>query len=166
MRVDFAFIRYFGVKEGDELLDTYEYLNSYEESHRISSKHLRSLTLTVHISNPKKQEYRLVSYSKTPTTDPDGNVDRQHPLQLAEQLYKGKLSRKEFVVILPIKEKGFDYEAWFEILDKDDTIRFMSPVVRYEVVGRRQETKTVIPSITKEDRVAGVPLDDPSRVGH
>jgi len=38
--------------------------------------------------------------------------------------------------------------------------------VRYEVVGRRQETKTVIPSITKEDRVAGVPLDDPSRVGH
>ena len=156
MRVDFALIHYFSVAEGDEQLDTYEYLNPYEDEHSINLEHLRSLTMTVHVSNPGQREFKMLLHEETPSTGSDGNT---------ELLYNGKLSRKEFIIPLPVDEKGFKYQAWFEIKDGNDIIRFMSPPVHYEVVGRPVKSRVVSP-ISKEDTVTGVALDDPSRTGH
>lgn len=154
MRVDFALVRYFSVAEGDEQLDTHEYLNPYEKKHSVNLEHLKSLAMTVHVLNSERQSYSLSFYKETPSTGPDGQT---------ELLYTGKLSRKEFFIPLPIDEKGFTYEAWFEIRDKNDIVRFMSPFVHYKVFSRPDDR--IESPISNADTVTGVALDDPSRTG-
>jgi hypothetical protein len=163
MRIDSALIRYFGQTEGDELLETFEYLNPYAEKQYVPKKHLRSLVLTVHIINPRKETYQFLLYYELPSTDLHGNVlKRQPPIRMKELLYKGNLSLKEFSISLPAND-GLDSKMWYELTDEDDDIFFVGPVVHYEVTGLPAFDRTPVSTSSKEDVVTGAGLDDPVR---
>lgn len=119
-----AFIRYFELEEGDELLSDLEYLNPYAEKQVVSKKYLKSLVVAVHVLNPKKETYLFVAYKRVPTAKL-GEVKE-------ELLYAGDLSRKEFNISLPI-EADVEREVWYELWNSRGRVLFQSPVVRYEV---------------------------------
>jgi hypothetical protein len=126
MQVDFALARYYGQPEGDEFLDTHEYLNPYGEN-IVKEEHLRSLVLMVQLQNPKKQFYKFVLYYDQPET-------------IRDVLYEGNLSRKEFNIFLPA-ERGMKYVTRFELQAQEDFVFFRSPVIRYEVEKGKPVTK-------------------------
>lgn len=163
MRIDSALIHYFGQSEGDELLDTFEYLNPYAEKHYVPKKHLRSLVMVVHITNPRKETYQFLLYYELPSTDLHGNVLKGQPhIQTKELRYKGNLSLKEFSISLPAYD-GLDSKMWYELTDEDDDIFFVGPTVHYEVTGLPAFDRTPSSTSSKEDTVTGAGLDDPVR---
>lgn len=160
MLVDAAFIRFYGEKEGDEYLDTFEYLNPYaEEIHHIKLDHLRSLQAIVHVINPQKEHYQFVLYYEFPS--PDGSADKQSLMRKKEILYKGNLSRKEFSIRLPANA-GVTYKIWFELQGTDGYSFFFGPYMHYEVAGIPAETLSHS-DIPNESRVIGADMDAPFR---
>lgn len=155
MRVDSAFIRYFDQKEGDEFLDTFEYLDPYAENLVVSKKHLRSLVVSVHILNPRKETYLFLHYYEIPS---DLTED---PIQTKELLYIGNLSRKEFNISLPI-EDGKTYHSWYEMWNSKGHTIFIGPSVHYGVVGIPTDSDTHSRN-SKKSGVAGLGLGDPVR---
>lgn len=119
MQVDFALIRYYGQKEGDEYLDTHEYLNPYASSTTVKTENLRSITIMLHIRNPRKESYRLITNYYCPESKQ--NV-----------IYNGNLSRKEFFITLPTND-GMEYAMRFELQTQGGFVFFESPKIRYEV---------------------------------
>lgn len=162
MRVDSAFIRYYGQKEGDEHLDTFEYLDPYAEKHVITTKNLRSLVVSVHIINPHKETYRFLFFSEKTSTDLSGKAKTLKPKQKQELLYSGDLSLKEYNLALPT-ESEFTYRVWYELQTLEGHIIFMGPEVHYEVLGIPITTKSRSWSPKRDDYVGGLASDDPVR---
>jgi hypothetical protein len=169
MRVDFALIRYYGQKEGDEFLDTHEYLNPYDEMHVVKSDHLRSLAIAAQILNPNKVGYRVLLYYDYPDDHENSDPQRLHEFAEVgesldqEILYEGDLSRKNFDIELPVVS-GEEIAVRFELQTTEGLVFFLSPTVRYEVEKRRPAAKAIVtPPITNEDTVTGAALDDPIR---
>lgn len=122
LQIRAACIRYYNESEGDELLETHEYIDMFEDTkHTIHLENLRSFVLSMEVFNPNKNEYRVV-------------VDSEQ-WDEPQLIYEGNLSRKDFTVKLPA-ENSESYAVWYEIHDTDGLILFASPTVRYRVVDR------------------------------
>lgn len=131
MRVDSAFIRYYGQEEGDELLDMHEYLNPYAEKSVIKKDYLRSLVVSVHVFNPRKETYLFIVYHEFPASELG---EEQSTERKQELLYVGNLSRKDFTISLPVTD-GFEHRTWFELWSSRGRVIFQGLDVHYEVVG-------------------------------
>jgi hypothetical protein len=127
--IQVAFIRYHQEKEGDEFLDTHEYLKFgiQEGPAKVSPKHLRKLEIFAKVLNPRKVEYQLwvertyICY-----------VGLQKNSHSFNPIYAGNLSRKEFHISLPL-DVGSEGTIQLLIRDKDDLFIYQSPKARYEV---------------------------------
>jgi len=127
--VQVAFIRYYKTPEGDEYLDTHEYLQFGKQDRpaKVTPKHSRKLEVFAKVYNPRKVEYQLW-------------VERTYACYIGQQrnshsfkpIYVGNLSRKEFHISLPL-DAGSEGTIQLLIRDKDDLFIYQSPKARYEV---------------------------------
>lgn len=133
--VETALIRYFGQKEGDELLSTYEYLElGTEKPHKIKMEDTQRLKVMVLVNNPNREYYALwIDYA----INKDDGVSLSRQAQ--EPSYEGKLSRKEFDFALPL-QKGIYGFVRFTIFDKNFNIIYESPKASYVVVSTRESS--------------------------
>jgi hypothetical protein len=122
LQIKAACIRYYYEKEGDELLETYEYLSLFQAKQKKHTIYLDNLfVLQISILNPSKNSYKFVV-----------NFD-DHNNQRLE--YEGNLSRKNFRIKLPL-ENSRSYKIWYEIRDEEDIIVFVSPTINYKVLAQ------------------------------
>jgi hypothetical protein len=127
MLIDSAFIRNYQVPEGKEFLDTYEYLNTTKkEEIKVSPDHLKSLVVSVHIFNPRKQKYRMWIH-ECDTSKGDKIGKRNDKL-----VYAGSLSRKEFNFFLPT-QKGVERSFYFELRSPTNELLYRGLDICYAV---------------------------------
>jgi hypothetical protein len=135
IQIETALIKYYGTKEGDELLSTYEYLAlGTEKPHKINIDNTQRLKVMVLVHNPQKEKYSMwIEYS----IDKDGGVSLSRHTN--EPVYEGSLSRKEFNFDLPLQNGVYGY-ARFMIYDKDLNIIYESPKASYTAMSKREGT--------------------------
>lgn len=112
MKVSYTLVRFYGVREGDEMLETWEYIPmiGYNGAHKVKTKNLRRLVLKVSLYNPEKEEYTLsVSHLK----NKDDQLTFEHSV-----LYAGNLSRKDLDIEFP-PEIGTESRVKFQLHDED-----------------------------------------------
>jgi hypothetical protein len=130
IQIQSAYIHYFGLEEGNEILNTREYLNPYAKAHVISRNHLHSLVLSVHVFNPKRMHYQFIFYQEISSTKRE-----THSSSLTTQsqvIYAGKLSRKEFDLTLSTTP-GVTHRSWYAILDSSGSTIFEGKDITYKV---------------------------------
>ena len=131
MYFEFALIHYYGLKEDDEYLDVFKYIDPYAK-HVIANDRLQALVISVCIINPHKTSYQLLLHYNTILSSGE-TISESPTLQVKKLLYNGNLSRKEFSIAIPTDD-GSEYKVWFEILDEEGNIVFFCPMILYEVV--------------------------------
>lgn len=133
IKVETALIKYYGTKEGDELLSTYEYLAlGTEKPHKINIDNTQRLKVMVLVHNPDKEKYSMwIEYS----IDKDGGILLSRHTN--EIVYEGSLSRKEFNFDLPLQNGVYGF-AKFTIYDKNLNIIYESPKASYTVKSERE----------------------------
>ena len=127
LKLSMAFVRYYEVPEGDEVLDTFEYL-PFQRSIplTIDSDGIKSLAFTVQIRNPMMEDYQMWLESVNRDYGTNRLVRRYQPV------YRGNLSRKEMQVVLPT-EPGVAVLARLFLYDAEGRIIYMSPIADYAV---------------------------------
>jgi len=128
-----ALIKYYGKKEGDELLSTYEYLAlGTEKPHKVNSDNTQKIKVMVLVHNPQKETYSMwVEYSI------DKDVGTSLSRHTNEPVYEGSLSRKEFDFSLPLQHGVYGYMR-YRIYDKNLNIIYESPKASYTVKSERE----------------------------
>lgn len=135
IQVETALIKYYGQKEGDELLSTYEYLAlGTEKPHKINIDNTQKLKVMVLVNNPQKEKHSIwIEYS----IDKDGGVSLSRHTN--EPVYEGSLSRKEYNFDLPLHNGVYGYVR-YTIYDKNLNIIYESPKASYTVMSKREGT--------------------------
>lgn len=114
MKLSYALVRFYGVSEGDETLETWEYISmiGYNGAHEVKKKNLRRLVLKLSIYNPETEDYSLVvsclrENLKTGKQWMDQSV-----------LYEGNLSRKDLDIEFP-PDIGTSTRVKFRLYDDE-----------------------------------------------
>ena len=132
IKVEVAFIRYYGQPEGDELLETHQYLRfgNQQGPSIIAPTHLRKLEVFAKVFNPRKVEYQL--WIEKISHQPSSQSKQRRDAHLFTHIYAGNLSRKEFHISLPL-DAGGSGSIQLLIRDKDEIFIYQSPKASYEV---------------------------------
>jgi hypothetical protein len=118
-------VRFYGEKEGDEILDTYEYmrLNPSPQEEVISPyDKTTGLSYTIQIRNQYLIDYSLHKFHR---------INQEVPFTETE-LYRGNLSAKTVTVNLPVKE-GEAGEMFLQIRNRSNITILETFGVLYKV---------------------------------
>ncbi len=122
IKIKYAFIKSYEVKEDDEFYNTYYAYNIVDPIlHKI--KDPIDLDYRIYVFNPGKKYYKIVTYTSQIIGD---------KLVLADTLYSGNLSRNEFDIKLPMYSTH-EVEFYFDVLNEKDDLLFESFKVRYKL---------------------------------
>jgi hypothetical protein len=122
-----AFAYYYQQPEGNEYLDTWQYLLAGPQTIVIKEKRLESVKLMCNLFNPKKSKYSFRILHKT--------YDKANKLLSTsnEILYEGALSSKMVVEELPLKPDVI-HEISVAVYDTKDVVRYLEMMpLRYTV---------------------------------
>jgi hypothetical protein len=132
MTVKYFCIRNYGEEEGDEILDTYEYmrLDPIPKVRRIPHySRTTGIAYTIQIRNPYLIEYSLHRLFRETQDEPF----------IETELYKGNLSMKTVTVRLSAEE-GAGGELFLQMRDEEGMIMLETFGVLYKVGKKRQRT--------------------------
>jgi hypothetical protein len=118
----FVLARYYREYEGKEFIIKPQYLDTLH-ANRINSETTERLTLHIKVINLKKQRFAL----HWEISEPGGR-------EAEGLLYAGQLSRKDFLMALPLFAAG-DHEYSFRLSSEDSDDLFSLPLMRYKVKG-------------------------------
>jgi len=114
MMLTYTLIRLYSEKEGDELLDTWEFLPLVGNSRpcKVKMGNLRGLDLSLDVFNPTKEDYvlKVIIFKE--------DVKTGKSWYESTAVYEGKLSRKRFDITFT-PEQNVRFRAKFQILSDD-----------------------------------------------
>lgn len=128
VKLDMAYAYFYQRPEGDEMLDTLQYIESSGIDFNIRKDNLTSIRCMVNVFNPNKSYYVLKIHHSV--YDAHG----KHLASSAKTLYAGDLSSKNFVEELSVIGT-VTHEVWISLYDKEGVVRYSEPLpLRYKVL--------------------------------
>lgn len=125
VKLEMAYAYFYQRPEGDEMLDTLQYIESNGLTFYIKKENLVSINCMCNVFNPNKKQYRLKIHHAV-----YGNSGKRVAYS-TRTLYKGDLSSKRFKTDLSLIE-GVTHEIWLALYDENGVVRYSEPMpLRY-----------------------------------
>ncbi len=122
IKIKYAFIKSYDIKEDDEFYNTYHAYNIVDPIfHKI--KDPTDLDYWIYVFNPDKKYYKIITYTRQPASNKLMSVDT---------IYSGNLSRNEFDIKFPMHATP-EVEFYFDVLDEKDNLLFKSVTAHYSL---------------------------------
>ena len=131
IQVQTALMRVYKIREADEFLDTYEYLDGFSgQQAAIDQDNTDYLAIVLDVKNPKREHYKIKTSNKIKLDiGPEYTYSKVH--------YAGNLSRKDAKIYLPLV-KNASMTASYGLQDPDDYPLLLGFTFNYRLAPRKK----------------------------